>query len=64
MANLISDRELLQDCADAFDAMPIAAASRKLLKKWGQKTEAYAGNRSHVLARYMAELIREHLLEK
>lgn len=60
MTNLITDRQLLQDCADAFDALPIAANSRKMLKRWN----VFAGNgnrRSHVLARYMAETIRLHL---
>ena len=64
MPNLISDRELLQDCLTAFEAIPVAAKSRSVLKKFGRKDEAWAGNRSHVLARYMAETIRDHLLEK
>jgi hypothetical protein len=61
MANLITDRELLQDCLDAFEAIPVAARARKVLKKFGRKDEAWAGNRSHVLARYMAETIKLHL---
>ncbi len=63
MPNLITDRELLVDCAAAFEAMPRADESRKLLKKWDQEPLPYSGNRSHVLARYMAELIRSHLAE-
>jgi hypothetical protein len=63
MPNLITDRELLQDCLDAFEAIPVAANARKILKKFEQKTAAYGGNRSHVLARYMAETIRLHLSE-
>ena len=64
MANLITDRELLKDCLDAFEAIPVAAKSRKVLKKLGRKDEAWAGNRSHVLARYMADTIRIHLEQK
>ena len=63
MPNLITDRELLQDCLKAFEAIPVAAKSRKVLKDFGRKDEAWAGNRSHVLARYMAETIRAHLEE-
>ena len=59
--NMITDRELLQDCLEAFDAMPVAAKSRKVLKKFGQEAQPYAGNRSHVLAAYMAAIIRRHL---
>lgn len=61
MSNLITDRELLQDCLKAFKAIPVAAASRKVLK--GRKDEAWTGNCSHVLARYMAETIEAHLAE-
>lgn len=61
MPNLITDRELLQDCLDAFEAVPVADKSRKVLKKFGQQSGAYAGNRSHLLANYMAKIIREHL---
>jgi hypothetical protein len=61
MANLITDRELLEECLTAFEAIPVAANSRKVLKKWGKVTAAYSGNRSHVLAGYMAQLIRDHI---
>jgi hypothetical protein len=54
-------RELLEDCLAAFEAMPIAAKSRKLLKKWGMTPGAYAGSGSHILAEYMAKKLREHL---
>ncbi len=61
MPNLITDRELLQDCLKAFEAIPVAAKAKKVLRDFGRKDEAWTGNRSHVLARYMTETIRLHL---
>jgi hypothetical protein len=58
---MLTDRELLQDCLEAFDAIPVAAKARKMLKKIGQVPGAYAGNGSHILAAKMAESIRRHL---
>jgi hypothetical protein len=60
----LSDRELLEDCLKAFEAIPIAAASRKMLKHLGQQPVAYAGNGSHILARVMADELRHHLETK
>ena len=54
-------RELLEDCLTAFDALPITAESRRVLRKWGITVESYAGNRSHVLAQYMARHLRAKL---
>lgn len=54
-------RGLLEDCLAAFEAMPVAADSRKLLRKWGITVESYAGNRSHVLSQYMAKHLRDEL---
>jgi hypothetical protein len=53
--------ELLRLCLEAFEAAPIAADSRKLLKRLGVAPTAYAGNGSEILARYMTKLIHQHL---
>jgi hypothetical protein len=56
------DRELLENCLKAFDALKVdAAACRKVLARFGRKVEAYAGSGQYVLARHMADAIREHL---
>ncbi len=57
----MTDKELLEECLEAFEAIPIAAKARKVLKKIGQKPGAYAGNRSHILARHYADLIRKQI---
>lgn len=62
----MTDKELLTLCADAFDAMPIAANARKLLRSGRISNAAsanipYAGNRSHVLAKVMAGRVRNHI---
>jgi hypothetical protein len=40
----MTDKELLSICMTAFEAMPIAAKSRKVLKKLDREPAAYAGN--------------------
>ncbi len=58
----MTDRELLVRCREAFEAIPVAANSRKLLVLiQGEDAPAYAGNRSHVLARVMVDRINEQL---
>jgi hypothetical protein len=55
------DRDILKQCLEAFEAIPVAASSRKMLKRLGVEPGAYAGNGSHLLARQMAKEIRRHL---
>ena len=57
----MTDQELLAMCQAAFEAIPIAARSRKILKKLDQVPVSYAGNGSHILAAVMAKMIDEHL---
>jgi hypothetical protein len=57
----LTDRELLLRAAIAFEAMPVAAKARKMLKGLGEKPVAYAGNGSWILAATMAKMIRDHL---
>jgi hypothetical protein len=60
--NKMTDAELLSLCADAFAATPVANKSRKLLIAiQGHDGGAYAGNRSHVLANTMRQIIEMHL---
>lgn len=56
-----TNREMLELCVEAFDALPVAAKSRKVLKDLGEQVQSYAGNRSHVLAATMARIVRKHL---
>lgn len=56
----MTDRELLELCREAFQAIPLSAAARKMLKKMGQIPGAYAGNGSHILARAMVVEIDKH----
>lgn len=57
-----TDKELLELCKKAFDAIPIAAKARRVLvEEFEGDAPAYSGNRSHVLARAMAEIISKHL---
>jgi hypothetical protein len=55
--------DLLRDCLEAFEAIPVAAKSRKVLKKIGQEPVSYAGNGSHILATHYAGVIRRRLAE-
>ena len=57
----MTDRELLEDCLTAFVALPVAPASKRVLKRWGITHKPFAGSGSHLLARYMEKKIREHL---
>jgi hypothetical protein len=57
----MTDSELLAICQLAFEATPVADKAKKVLKKLGHESAPYAGNRSHVLARVMAEMIEKHL---
>ena len=57
----MTDRELLRKCLDAFEAIPVAAKARKLLKALDAKPAAYAGNGSHILCSTMAKIIAVHL---
>ncbi len=58
-----SDIELLRLCLEAFEAIPVAAKSRKVIKKIGKTPGAYAGNGSHILAGIMAGIILARLEE-
>jgi hypothetical protein len=57
----MTDTELLAMCQAAFEAIPVAAEARKMLKKLERKPGAYAGNGSHILAAEMARMVDEHL---
>lgn len=52
---------LLAECKQAFDAIPLAAKSRKMLKTMHEIPGAYAGNGSHILAQKMSEKIARFL---
>ncbi len=55
------DKEMFQLCIEAFESIPIAAKSRKMLKKLHAVPVAYSGTGSHILARVMVERIHEWL---
>jgi hypothetical protein len=57
----MTDKELLAMCQAAFEAIPVAARARKVLKGLKRKPTAYAGNGSHILAAEMALMIDKHL---
>ena len=57
----MTDREYLKMCLEAFEAIPVAAKARKMLKVLDRKPGAYAGNGSHILCREMADIIRERI---
>lgn len=57
----MTDRELLEECLLAFEAIPISAKARKLLKKMDRTPGAYAGNGSHILAHEMVLKLCAHL---
>lgn len=57
----VQQRELLEDCLEAFVAITTAPNSRRLLKKWGMTPGPYAGSGSYILAHYMQKKLREHL---
>lgn len=57
----MTDKELLVICHKAFEAMPVAAKARKVLKALGSQPKAYAGNGSDILAKTMRDKIDEHL---
>jgi hypothetical protein len=61
MEMMMTDKELLAMCQAAFEAIPVAAKARKVLKKLDRTPGAYAGNGSHILATQMAAMINEHL---
>jgi hypothetical protein len=56
-----TDREMLDECLRAFEAIPVSAKARKVLKAMGKTPGAYAGNGSHILAHQMVLRLREHL---
>lgn len=56
---ILTHEELLRDCLEAFEAVPVAAKARKLLIKWQQ--EAISGRAQDVLSAHMAAVIRGHL---
>lgn len=60
----MTDNELLDLCLAAFEAMPVADRAKKVLKTIGHTSAPYAGNRSHILARVMVEMIVEHQSQK
>jgi hypothetical protein len=57
----MTDRDLLRLCLDAFDAIPVAAKARKMLKNLERVPGAYAGNGSHILCAEMVKIIRERI---
>jgi hypothetical protein len=57
---MMSDRELLSLCADAFAAVPDSAQARKVLKRLAKVPAACVDTDSNILAREMIMLIREH----
>ena len=58
---LQTDRELLEECLAAFEAIPVANAAKKFLRKRGTPGRIGAGNGSWQLADVMARAIRSHL---
>lgn len=60
----MTDLEMMKLCLRAFEAIPTADKSRKVLKQMGKVPMAYAGNRSHVLAAEMVKELRYHLGEE
>ena len=60
---LIELENLLRLCLDAFEAIPVAAKARKMLKSLERKPAAYAGNGSHILCKEMAKIVRERIGE-
>lgn len=58
---MTDDRKLLEECLLAFEAIPVSAKSRKLLKEMGKTPGAYAGNGSHILAHEMVLKLCAHL---
>lgn len=61
---MMTDREMLEDCLEAFNAITVSKDARKLLRKWGQNPGAYAGDGRHILAAYIAKKISEHFAEQ
>ena len=57
----MTDRDLLRLCKEAFEAIPIAAKARKMLKNLDRVPTAYAGNGSQILCKEMAAIIRERI---
>ncbi len=57
----MTDKELLAMCQLAFESIPVAAKSRKMLNKLKSKPAPYAGNGSHILAGVLAKMIDDHL---
>lgn len=57
----MTDRDLLKLCREAFEAIPIAANARKMLKKMDHALGAYAGNESDILALEMAKIISDRI---
>jgi hypothetical protein len=57
----MTDRDLLKLCLDAFEAIPVAASARKMLKALKRQPGAYDGNGSHILCKEMAAIIRERI---
>jgi hypothetical protein len=60
---MIEAHDLLKQCLEAFEAIPVAANSRKMLRKLGVVPGVYAGNGSHLLAGVMVVEIRKFLAE-
>jgi hypothetical protein len=57
----MTDRELLKLCREAFEAIPVAAKARKMLKELERVPSAYTGNGSHTLCREMVDIISERV---
>lgn len=57
----MTDKELLQECLDAFRAIPVDAAARKTLKRIGHDPKWGVGNASQALAKHYVEEIERHL---
>ena len=56
-----TNRELLEECLAAFEAIPAANAAKKFLRRRGTPPRMGAGNGSWQLADVMARAIRSHL---
>lgn len=57
----MSDRDLLKLCREAFEAIPVAAKARKMLKDLDRAPSAWAGNGSHILCKEMVAIISERI---
>jgi hypothetical protein len=55
----MTDAEMLKLCLEAFEAIPIAADARKVLRKLGEPL--FSINGSQQLAQHMKRMLKAHL---